>query len=132
MRCLGHILNLVVQDFLCVKDIEQAEGASLNDISTNQHFGALGKLHNLAVTFARDPQKLQRFKAISNGLTLPQDNSTRWSSWHKLIQRSIKLQSYIERYYNSWDKDSPDYLTQDDWIVVEQVLSYFLYPLKLY
>jgi hypothetical protein len=136
MRCLGHILNLVVQDFLCVKDIEQAEGAaSINDINTNQHFGALGKLHNLVVTFARDPQKLQRFKAISNGLTLPRDNSTRWSSWHKLIQRSIKLQSYIERYYNSWDKDSPDYLTQDDWIVVEQVyhiLFSITYPLKLY
>ena len=60
MRCLGHILNLVVQDFLCVKDIEQAEGAaSINDINTNQHFGALGKLYNLVVTFARDPQKLQ-------------------------------------------------------------------------
>ena len=40
----------MVQDFLCVKDIEQAEGASLNDINTNQRFGALGKLHNLVVT----------------------------------------------------------------------------------
>ena len=120
---------------MCVKDIEQAEGASLNEINTNQRFGALRKLHNLVVTFARDPQKLRRFKAISNGLTLPRDNSTRWSSWHKLIQRSIKLQSYIERYYNSWDKDSPDYLTQDDWIVVEQVyhiLFSIIYPLELY
>src|ERR1700712_2913850 len=114
--------------------MKQAEGASLDDINTNQRFGALGKLRNLAVTFARDPQKLQRFKTISNGLTLPRDNSTRWSSWYKLIQRSIKLQSYIERYYNSWDKDSPDCLTQDDWIVVEQVyhiLFSIIYPLKL-
>jgi hypothetical protein len=79
IRCLGYILNLVVQDFLCVKDIEQAEGASLDEIDTDQCLGALGKLYNLAVTFARDPQKLQRFKAISNSLTLPRDNSTRWS-----------------------------------------------------
>jgi hypothetical protein len=97
------------------------EGASLNEINTDRHFGALGKLHNLAVTFARDPQKLQRFKAISNGLTLPRDNSTRWSSWHKLIRRAIKLHSHIDRYYNSWDKDSQDCLTQHDWTIVEQV-----------
>jgi hypothetical protein len=49
------ILNLVVQDFLCVKDIEQAKGASLNNINTNQCFSALGKLYNLVVTFTRDP-----------------------------------------------------------------------------
>ena len=121
----------MVQDFLCVKDIKQAKGASLNNISTNRHFGALRKLYNLAVTLSRDPQKLQRFKAISNGLTLPRDNSTRWSSWHKLIQRAIKLQSCIDRYYNSWDKDSLDYLTQDDWIVVEQVFYYLLYHFRL-
>ena len=56
MRYLGHILNLMVQDFLCVKDIKQAEGAaSINDINTNQYFRALGKLYNLVVIFARDP-----------------------------------------------------------------------------
>ena len=126
VRCLGHILNLVVQDFLCVLDIEHTKGASLNDINIDRRFGVLGKLHNLATTFSRDPQKLQRFKAISNGFTLPRDNSTRWSSWHKLIQRAIKLQSSIERYYNSWDKDSLDHLTQNDWIVVQQVLYSFL------
>jgi hypothetical protein len=113
---------------LCVKDIKQAEGASINEIDTDQRLGALGKLHNLAISFTRDPQKLQRFKTISNGLTLPRDNSTRWSSWHKLIQRAIRLQSHIERYYNAWDKDSPDYLTQDNWIVLEQVLYTPLSP----
>ena len=118
----------MVQDFLCVKDIEQAEGASLDEIDADQRLGALGKLHNLAVSFSRDPQKLQRFKAISGGLTLPRDNSTRWSSWHKLIQRAIRLQSHVERYYNAWDKDSPDYLTQDDWIVIEQVLYALVSP----
>ena len=60
---LAISFNLVVQDFLCVKDIEQAEGASLDEIDANQRLGALGKLHNLAVSFSRDPQKLQRFKA---------------------------------------------------------------------
>jgi len=86
MRCLGHILNLTIQAFLCVQDIEQAEGAaSINDINTDQRFGALRKLYNLVVAFARDPQKLQQFQTISNRLTLPRDNSTRWNSWHKLI-----------------------------------------------
>ena len=129
MRCLGHILNLTVQDFLCVQDINQTEddSISIEDINTNQRFGALGKLHNLAIALARDPQKLQRFKTISNGLILLRDNSTRWNSWHKLIQRAIKLRSQIDRYYNLWDKDNPDYLTQDDWVVVEQVS---IFPFK--
>ena len=131
IRCLGHILNLTVQDFLCVQDIKQAEGASINEINTNQRFRALRKLHNLAIAFARDPQKLQRFQTISNGLTLPRDNSTRWNSWHKLIQRTVKLRSQIDRYYNLWDKDSGDYLTQDDWAVVEQVRHYIYFILIL-
>jgi hypothetical protein len=58
IRCLGHILNLTVQAFLYVQDIKQVEGASIEDINANQRFGALGKLHNLAVTLSRDPQKL--------------------------------------------------------------------------
>lgn len=115
---------------MCVKNIEQAEGACLSDIDTDRRFGALGKLHNLAVTLSRDPQKLQRFKAISNGLTLPRDNSTRWSSWHILIQRAIKLQTHIDRYYSSWEKDSLDYLTQDEWIVVDQVFYSLSFLLK--
>lgn len=127
MRCLGHILNLTIQALLCVQDIEQAEGASIDEINANQRFGALGKLHNLVVALGRDPQKLQRFQAISGGLTLPRDNSTRWNSWHKLIQRAVKLQSQIDRYYNLWDKDSRDYLTQDDWAVVEQVMHYIYF-----
>ena len=55
---------------MCVKDIEQAKGASLDEINADQRLGALGKLHNLAVSFSRDPQKLQRFKTISSGLRL--------------------------------------------------------------
>jgi len=35
IRCLGYILNLMVQDFLYVKDIEQAERVSIKDINTN-------------------------------------------------------------------------------------------------
>ena len=35
IRCLGHILNLTVQDFLYVQDIEQAEEVSIEDINAN-------------------------------------------------------------------------------------------------
>ena len=132
IRCLDHILNLTVQAFLCVQDIKQVEGASIEDINANQRFGALGKLHNLAVTLSRDPQKLQRFQTISGGLTLPRDNATRWNSWHKLIQRAVKLRSQIDRYYNLWDKDSGDCLTQDDWTVVEQVRHYIYFYTHTY
>ena len=58
-----------------MKDIEQAEGAYLGEIITNYRFGPLGKLHNLVVTYARNPDELQRFEVISNGVTLPRDNS---------------------------------------------------------
>jgi hypothetical protein len=80
IRCLGHILNLTVQAFLCVQDIKQVEGASIEDINANQRFGALGKLHNLAVTLSRDPQKLQRFQTISevHGSELSSRTSTEY------------------------------------------------------
>jgi hypothetical protein len=50
IRCLGHILNLTVQAFLCAQDIEQAEGASIEDINASQRFRARVKLHKSSST----------------------------------------------------------------------------------
>ena len=55
-------IHLTLQSkILYVKDVEQAEGAFLDEIDTDGRLRALGKLHNLAVSFTRDPQKLQPF-----------------------------------------------------------------------
>ena len=62
-----------------------------------------------------------KFKAISRGATIPQDNSTRWSSWYKMIERACTLRKSIDQFYSTWEEDDEDKLTEDDWDIIEKV-----------
>jgi hypothetical protein len=75
--------------------------------------GPLGKLHNLAIKLRSSIQIHDKFKAISRGATIPQDNSTRWSSWYKMIERACTLRKSIDQFYSTWEEDDEDKLTED-------------------
>lgn len=84
--------------------------------------GPLGKLHNLCVKIHASPQLLAKFKAISKGLTLPQDNATRWGSWFKMIERGLHLQKAITQFHDLWlEGDDEGKLLQEDWDTLKKV-----------
>ena len=83
--------------------------------------GPLGKLHNLCVKIHASPQLLAKFKTLSKGLTLPQDNATRWGSWYKLIERGLHLQKPIEQFYDLWlEGDDEGKLSLEDWDILKK------------
>jgi hypothetical protein len=118
IRCQGHILNLATHAFLSVSEHDQIDD---NETRTQQlkdwkKAGPLGKLHNLCVKIHASPQLLAKFKALSKGLTLPQDNATRWGSWFKLIERGLHLQKAVNQFYDIWlEGDDEGKLLQEDW-----------------
>lgn len=78
--------------------------------------GPLGKLHNICVKIHASPQLQAKFKTLSKGLTLPQDNATRWGSWFKLIERGLRLQKPIDLFYDLWlEGDDEGKLLPEDW-----------------
>jgi len=83
--------------------------------------GPLGKLHNLAIKLRSSTQIHDKFKAISRGATIPQDNSTRWSSWYKMIERACTLRKSIDQFYSTWEENDEDKLTEDNWDIIEKV-----------
>ena len=95
----GHIINLTVKAFLNVADhdnLDDTTTVTLEQIEIWRRKGPLGKLHNLAIKLRSSTQIHDKFKAISRGATIPQDNSTRWSSWYKMIERACTLRKSID------------------------------------
>ena len=82
----------------------------------------MGKLYNLCVKIYTSPQLLAKFKTLSKGLNLPQDNSTRWGSWFKLIERALHLQKAINQFYDLWLEGDEEYkLLPEDWDILTKV-----------
>ena len=74
------------------------------------------------------PQLLAKFKKLSKGLTLPQDNSTRWNSWHKLVERGLYLQKAISQFHDLWlEGDDETKLESEDWDTLQKVYMHDLY-----
>jgi hypothetical protein len=74
------------------------------DILKWRKTGPLGKLHNIVVFVRCSPQRIQRFKEISEKKGLLRDNDTRWNSKYYMSERAIELADQID-YYCSKEKD---------------------------
>jgi hypothetical protein len=70
VRCLGHIINLVVQAFMKGCEVMDAEESGLSKIQQKRlleewrNKGFYGKLHNLVVFIRASPQRRGTFKAL--------------------------------------------------------------------
>jgi hAT family C-terminal dimerisation region len=152
LRCIGHVLNLAVQDFLFgdtkVSEIgrgeeeeaaeeEEAEEAEEEEPRAQKpggkaawrRLGTLGKLHNIAVFIRSSIPRYCDFKATV-GRGLPLDNSTRWNSWYQMlevaIEKNVAIDNFCKKYFSEL-KD--DYLTPEDWIFLGDTAK-FLKPFQ--
>ncbi|EFZ04526.1 Ribonuclease H-like protein [Metarhizium robertsii ARSEF 23] len=126
LRCLGHILNLVVKqlifgDSASAMETEDDDDFDFSTISDElkkwRKKGPVGRLHNFVGAINNSPQLVQRLlewqkEDIASGklsyidkttgkLKKPlmpiSDNETRWNSRYRMMQRAKLLRSYFSR-----------------------------------
>ncbi len=142
IRCIGHIINLIVKAFLFKDYIDDSQLQSYDDTqhrkATDEEtqkrqksfrkLGPLGKIHNISVHIRASPQRTQDFKDIADKI-LPLDNATRWNSWYTMLQVALAKEKDIDAYVKKkWDSLSADCLTKIDWDTLRamtELLEYF-------
>jgi hypothetical protein len=136
LRCLGHIINLVVKALLFgkatpsfQKDLQEA--SDVNTFRLWRQQGAIGHLHNLVTYIGRSPSRLRAFEAsqkvdatdlVGNTLHLMKDGGVRWNSTYYMIKRALRLQDALRQYCRDW-RPAPhelhdlkkDFLDPQDW-----------------
>jgi len=137
IRCLGHILNLIVQAFLfqsendeeTISSYEKKEnerGLDESEVKERETFirnkmGVLGKLHNIVVHIRASSNRTQEFIKNANRM-VPLDNCTRWNSWYTMLKVALDpdvkpaLQQYIEKYRIEGSIEKKDFLSGEEWI----------------
>jgi hypothetical protein len=137
IRCLGHILNLIVQQFLFPKEEteinkilasyeteEEQEGEDTEKKKKERgqkirtYLGSLGKLHNIVVHIRSSPGRTAEF--VENAKRrIPLDNRTRWNSWYQMLSAVFsdeKVEPSLRTYTSKYeDKLSADELSNSDW-----------------
>jgi hypothetical protein len=150
IRCMGHILNLVVQAFLFTNnseeqlmelyDKEDESGEELDSKSQKERanpirakMGVMGKIHNLVVHIRASTNRMNEFEAIT-GRSIPLDNRTRWNSWFRMLNVALEtkvlnaLRNYTETHVAKGTIDKRDELSPSDIALcraIEQFLSIF-------
>lgn len=134
LRCVGHIINLAVMEFLVGKrplTTELYEGPSEEDVNKWRKRGAIGKLHNIVVHVTWTPQRLRTFTALSDGLRLRRDNETRWNSWYTMVEWALrpKIRQAITIFCAQEPVLQDDALTPIDWSTLAEIRK-FLEPFQ--
>ena len=128
IRCISHIINLVVQAFLFTKaftieELEsydaQEEGGELllEDEAKKAKFwllGPLGQAHNIVVYMQALPSCAEEFKKLAGRIVL-MDNRTRWNSQFNMLTVLLNLQPLVEKFcHDHIDELAKDILTTHD------------------
>jgi|SRR5579871_587557 len=99
LRCLGHIINLVVKALLFGKGVSKLErqlaGASFDEaFKIWNSKGPIGKLHNICVYVNQNSTRMEMFKDCQAGEALQVyrllvDGGIRWNSTEAMISRGM-------------------------------------------
>ncbi|KAM0707974.1 hypothetical protein Q7P35_004623 [Cladosporium inversicolor] len=131
LRCLGHIINLVVKAILF--------GTTSNTFQKDLQ----GESDDDTFALWRNDRRLREFEAsqkveigdLKRTLHLKRDTGIRWNSTYTMIKRALQLQKPLQRYYRDW-RPMPnevydlkkDFLDPQDWEELchfEELLQYF-------
>jgi hypothetical protein len=141
LRCLGHIINLAVQDFLFLKadsvdvvesyEEQEREGRPLSEQEEDdksiffRQFGVLGKLHNIIVHSRASAGRTREFEQTIGRESIPLDNRTRWNSWWNLLDAALKVEAKIDTYVkNHLAELENDLLLAQDWIQLRTIWKF--------
>lgn len=145
VRCLGHIINLIVKAFLlnneilCEEDEEKqdetfidltVEPGNQGGSSTTANRGGKGKkkapkkveklmpiLEKLHAIIVHNLYSANRSDEMRDlaGRGIPIDVITRWNSWYQSIIVACKKQEAITKYTLNHSELQPHFLTDEDW-----------------
>jgi hAT family C-terminal dimerisation region len=131
VRCLTHIINLVVQEFLDTLQIASPAG---NEITTSFR-STLLKVRKIAKSIRSSPQRWEVFQRACRAfeikpITIPLDVPTRWDSGYDMLEPFIYLRRPICRYLDDFEEALGDLrLMPEEWDQAE-ILLFFLMPFK--
>ena len=124
LRCLGHIINLVVKALLFESSIS-ADTSPPNVLSGSGdgYTGALRKLHNVVHHIRITPQRRHIYyseQAASlescSDFMVVADNATRWNSTYTMVKSALLLQERIDGYIRLVGSElEDDQLSNEDW-----------------
>lgn len=140
IRCIGHIVNLVVQALLFANVMAMGELESYDDQDKKRDvtdekarrakfrlLGPLGQAHNIVVHMRGSPARTKVFKELAVRM-IPMDNRTRWNSWCLILVVLRTFKSQVEKYCALYEgKLQEDFLSREDWKKLDMIKD-FLAP----
>lgn len=129
IRCMAHVLNLIVSDILsALKAGDHGTAVAACDLmQKNREIGphsALARLRIMALWIARTPQRKQQWKLIcqTNRLKdkfIEYDVDTRWNSTYRMLKDALGAKPQIRKWIEHQTYLPP--FTAEDWDHLEQI-----------
>lgn len=91
IRCLGHVLNLVVKAILADLKARTVK-ETLNKVNTTS--SAIAKLWHMVIWIGKSPQRKQQWNELSLK-NIAYDNNTRWNSTYFMISNAIQCKKAV-------------------------------------
>lgn len=128
IRCMCHVIHLGAGDIATSANVD-FEDITTEDMDLDMSEGlaelagtdALKHLFKFVKLVRKSTQSHDIFKKLTGGLTIPQANTTRWSSWFHTIDRALKLQPIIEHYQYEYNHPVEGVVTAGDWRYLRSV-----------
>ncbi|KAJ5348632.1 uncharacterized protein N7506_001885 [Penicillium brevicompactum] len=129
IRCLAHVLNLIVDDILsALKSGDNKTAVTACDLmQENKEIGmhsVVSRLRIMSLWIARTPQRKQQWKVVCqthrlNDKFIEYDVDTRWNSTFRMIRDALQAKQQIKKWIDNQAYLPP--FTTEDWEYLHQI-----------